>query len=419
MNNNNVILSVILSLIIQVTYAQFTVSAELRPRGEYRHGYSTIFGENEDPAFFVSQRTRLNAQYKTEKLETFVSFQNVRVWGDVPQISNSDENGVAIWQAWGKLNLNNNWALKLGRQELVYDDERFYGNSQWRQASRVHDALLLLFKKEKFEIDVALAFNQSSQNLSGTTLLTPNQYKTLQLIRVYKPLKNITASLSFLNIGNQFVNPEDDEDTETYFSQTIGGHFNYNKNNLSIKANTFAQLGKDRLGNNLNTYYFALEAKWKRNNIVLELGFENFSGNDDNALSNGDNNAFTPLFGNNHWYNGFMDYFFVGNHINNIGLIDIYAGALVTLSDISKLSGKVHYFSGNKKINLIDSKELGVEVDIFYTHKVHRCANLAVGYSHMFATDNLKLIKGIDSNETNNFIWTMLTIKPNLFSNER
>ena len=83
MNNNNVISRVILSLIIQTIYAQFTISAELRPRGEDRHGYSTILSEDEDPAFFVAQRTRLNAQHKTEKLEKFVSFQNVCVWGDI------------------------------------------------------------------------------------------------------------------------------------------------------------------------------------------------------------------------------------------------------------------------------------------------------------------------------------------------
>ncbi|HBC04625.1 MAG TPA: hypothetical protein DC015_10640, partial [Aequorivita sp.] len=76
-------------------FSQFTIDAELRPRFEYRHGYKTLFPDNADPATFVSQRTRLNFGYKTEKLHFYLSPQDVRVWGDVPQLNVADENGFS------------------------------------------------------------------------------------------------------------------------------------------------------------------------------------------------------------------------------------------------------------------------------------------------------------------------------------
>ena len=33
-----------------------------------------------------------------------------------------------------------------------------------------------------------------------------------------------------------------------------------------------------------------------------------------------ENNSFTPFYGTNHKFNGHMDYFYVGNHIGNVGL---------------------------------------------------------------------------------------------------
>ncbi len=70
--------------------AQFKLSAELRPRTEYRHGYKTLFTEDDKAAFFTSQRNRLNANYSFEKLKFALSLQDVRVWGDVTQMNNTD-----------------------------------------------------------------------------------------------------------------------------------------------------------------------------------------------------------------------------------------------------------------------------------------------------------------------------------------
>ena len=47
--------------------AQFTLSAEVRPRSEYRNGFKTPTSDDKDAAFFTEQRSRLYLDYAEEK----------------------------------------------------------------------------------------------------------------------------------------------------------------------------------------------------------------------------------------------------------------------------------------------------------------------------------------------------------------
>lgn len=48
-----------------VNAQQFDASLQLRPRYEYRHGYKNFLQTNEKPASLISQRTKLNFDFKT------------------------------------------------------------------------------------------------------------------------------------------------------------------------------------------------------------------------------------------------------------------------------------------------------------------------------------------------------------------
>jgi hypothetical protein len=54
----------------------------------------------------------------------------------------------------------------------------------------------------------------------------------------------------------------------------------------------------------------------------LAAGYEYLSGNSYNKTDKV--YAFEPFYGTNHKFNGFMDYFYVGNHINSVGLHDAW-----------------------------------------------------------------------------------------------
>ena len=48
-------------------FAQMSLTGELRPRFEYRHGYQSPADTLQKSAQFMQQRTRLNFGYKTDK----------------------------------------------------------------------------------------------------------------------------------------------------------------------------------------------------------------------------------------------------------------------------------------------------------------------------------------------------------------
>lgn len=408
----NKILSIILSLVATLTYSQLKIDAEIRPRAEYRHGFKTLFPDNANAALFTSQRTRLNFAHSIEKLNFYISIQDVRVWGDVPQLNSSDNNGLSLHQAWAEILLDANYSLKLGRQEVIYDDSRIFGNVGWAQQARSHDLALFRYKKGSFKADLGLAFNQSKENLTETNLTTPNTYKAMQYIWLHKEWSNFSGSFLFLNNGLQSTDG-------LKYSQTIGTHLKTKQNNLQLAANLYYQFGYDVNNNDLSAYLLGLEANYKLNDkTTVGLGTELQSGNDYNtAVSK--NNAFNPLYGTNHKFNGFMDYFYVGNHANSVGLLDIYAKANFKLNPKSSLTAFLHSFSAAADINANVSKQLGTEIDLVYAYNYTKNIGFKAGYSQMFASEGMEALKGISNNNTNNWGWAMVTINPTLFTSKK
>lgn len=108
-----------------------------------------------------------------------------------------------------------------------------------------------------------------------------------------------------------------------------------------------------------------------------------------------------------------MDYFYVGNHANSIGLFDVHASVKFTLSEKSSLLVKVLNFSGEQKLPS-GEKSLGTEVDLVFA-KQFNGYGLAIGYSHMFASDGMYELKSVteaDAANIQNWAWVQLTIKP-------
>jgi len=162
---------------------QLTFSGQLRPRGELRSGYGTLQPEGNRNAAFISQRTRLTLNYKAGHLIFQTSVQDVRLWGqDASTITVNDGNRLSLHEAWAEIILSNKkdtsfktspldyFAIKIGRQEIVYDDERLLGNLDWQQQARRHDAVVLKALQSGWQMDLGAAFNQNTDavNYNGT-----------------------------------------------------------------------------------------------------------------------------------------------------------------------------------------------------------------------------------------------------------
>ncbi len=397
-----------------VVAQQFNLSAELRPRFENKHGFGTLLETNADGTSFISQRTRLNFNFQHEKIKFGVTVQNVRVWGDVSTLAAND-NAISFHQAWAEAILSDNFSLKFGRQEIVYDDSRIFGNVGWAQQARSHDAIIAKFKlTEKSKLDIGFALNADNQ--SGINNLYSNVagYKTFQYAWYHTSANKVGISLLLLNNGVEYDNAGD---FEIDYSQTIGTRLTYKEGKFAADFSTYFQAG-NKNGNSVSASYFGGNLKFKASSeFTIGIGAEYLSGKDmDDSSSK--IKSFAPLYGTNHKFNGWMDYFYVGNHGGSVGLVDI--NAFVSYKK-DKFSAKIipHFFSSAAAIYDGTTKmenKLGTEIDFTIGYKVANNIMFNAGYSKMFATESMEILKGGDSDENNSWAWIMFTFKPKLFS---
>lgn len=403
--------------------AQFVLSGELRPRAEYRHGYKSPATKDMDAAAFISQRSRLNLAYKNDKMKFGLSLQDVRVWGDVPQLNVSDDS-FSLHEAWGEYFITPEFSVKAGRMELIYDDSRMLGNVDWAQQGRSHDIGLLKYEKNAWKVHAGMAYNQDQEKFDGRVYTVIGNYKTMQLLWINRNKDNLDLSALFLNNGKQDIEFGEETSYPTRYSQTIGATGTYKLNPVVFNASIYKQMGKEIGDKDMDALMFAINAKWSiTENFSFTPGFEYLSGTNQRDAINptyNEINSFNPFYGTNHKFNGHMDYYYVGNHINNVGLQDIFLKANYSKNKLSA-GADLHLFSAAADIlnpndlpNTMDNN-LGQEFDLYIGYKLATGVTLNVGYSQYFTTESTIALKGGDKDETSNWAWASITFKPELF----
>ncbi len=392
---------------------QFGMSAEIRPRYENKHGFKNLLETDANGSNFISQRTRINFKYKNEKIKLYISMQNVRVWGDVNTMTKTD-NANAIQQAWTELTLNPKLFLKLGRQEIIYDDHRIFGNVEWAQQARSHDAFIIKYLPNKNNrLDIGLALNSDSESEIDNLYSNTAGYKTFQYAWYHGNFNQLGISFLLLNTGVEYLDTSNKQTID--YMQTIGPRITYKKNKFNTDAALYFQSGK-LIDNRVNAINYSTNLGYELNTeFKIGVGYEYLSGKDMNDTSN-DIRTFAPLFGTNHKFNGLMDYFYVG-FSNVTGLQDFNATLAYSKNKFSaKLVPHVFYaaaniYNGSDKMDA----NLGTEVDLTLSYKIAKDIKINAGYSKMFATETMEIIKGGDKDENNSWAWIMFTFKPSLF----
>ncbi len=382
--------------------AQFSLSGEFRPRTEFSHGYQSLAEPEQELSAVTSQRTRLNAAYQTEWLKTRLVLQDVRIWGSQPQLVGNENNAASIHEAWAEILLTHHLSLKVGRQELIYDDHRIFGNVGWAQQARSHDLALLKLEHE-FNLHLGVAHHED--NDPKTNIYTgPDAYKDLQFLWFNKKWDKTTLSLLFLNNGAATFKTTDRQITR--YTQTIGGRISQQAAPVTLAGNLYFQTGKNSTGKNVSALNLMVEASLKNG---LSAAWEHLSGN---SYDKNDNvYAFNPYFGTNHKFNGYMDYFYVGNHINSVGLNDLRLSYNYQ-KEKTAWEGSIHYFSSAGKISAEAKKYLGTEIDLGITYALRPMASLSAGWSLMLAGESMELLKGGDHSVPQYWGYLMLTVVP-------
>jgi hypothetical protein len=421
-------LTIALILVASVASAQLTLDGEIKPRTEFRNGYSDPITTNQNYALYTDQRTRLNFGYSNKDITTLISLQDIRVWGNTSQLNRTD-GLLSVHQAWAQIPLDSAFSLKIGRQELVYDDHRIFGSVDWATQARSHDAALLKYQKKSWKVDVGVAYNQSVPGKFENLYTTTKNYKTMQYVWLNKQHKDWSITLLGLNTGNQSVLKDTSDvvtDYKTNNMQTVGTRIVKKHKSLTASLNAYAQFGNDAkwVPSEVNAHLIGIDLVYKtKKKAKFSLGYELISGTSENDINNTQQNSFNPLFGTNHKFNGFMDYFYVGNYGGNVGLQDAYAKYNTTIKKVG-VGIDVHLFmaaadvrdqaefASTGKIVAMDPY-LGSEIDTYIKYNINKISTLKAGYSHFLTSETLHAVKGGSIDEVNNWGWLMIIVKPN------
>lgn len=395
----------------QFANAQFSLEGEFRPRSEYFGNGGNFTGgsfpaqtatNGEEGFVRTTVRAAIKANYTTESYKLHINFQEVFAFGDREQIALPGNGNFRVQEAWADINLGEFSTLKVGRQPLSYDDQRILGGLAWAQQARTHDAVVYKYKKDGYNLDIGAALNTTVDEIYNTANLF--SYRDMGFVRANK--KFDALNVSFLGLVNTFQNgvvvSSSGSDKATLV--TAGLHGDYTAGPVKLSTNLFLQEGDRIVGpsyqNISGAYLASLDAKIKTSDkITILAGIEAISGATDDSF------GFFPLYGTNHKFNGLIDRFYVGNHANANGLVDINIGGKFKLPNGYALTAKFHNFSEESR----DGDALGNELDLVVA-KGFKGFKLVGGYSHFFepsAVADLPTTK-----DTQNWAWLMLIIKP-------
>lgn len=398
--------------------AQFTINADISPRAELRHGYRVLPKQEENAAAHVNQRTRLMLGFTKDNLRTHISFQDVRVWGQEPQRQHNPS--LAIHEAWAELMFTDSFSLKVGRQHLRYENQRFFAINDWIPFGQKHDVALLKHISSAGELHFGSAFNQpwAAYPANFETNYGINNYKYMNYLWFKTKIAENT-NLSLLGVADGYeyaLNPN-----VLYVRGTWSAFFTSKIGSFDVMANPAFQHGKTNTGADIAAWYLRAEAGASMiGNSKNTLGIEIFSGN--KPTDGSKYRAFDALYGAGHAHNGFMDYFTqIPAHTRQAGLINPFLKNNFKLNDRTTMDADLHlFFIQNDFIvyNEAISKYLGTEVDLTLNYRFNDFTRIIGGFSWMFASQSMETInRGADSGSKTQpayFAYIMLRIRPKL-----
>ena len=392
-----------------VDQGNLTIDAQIRARGEFDNGVKNPRGEGTDAAAFINQRARLSMTYDRQGLIVKITGQETGVWGQ-DDIKNQKDAHFGLHEAWAKLD-KDGWFLQIGRQTLVYDDERLLGGLDWHVAGNHHDAIKGGYEDAHNKVHLIITKNSDAEN-DRINYFTGNMpYKSMQTLWYHYSGNNspFQASLLFINLGRE---AGDNTEGATKYMQTFGTYLTYKAGAFNANVSLYAQTGKTTDDQSVGAWMGSLNLGYAvAPTVTLNAGIDMLSGTKE---SDSKYKSFNPLYGTHHKFYGAMDYFYASTFMTR-GLQDINLGINWKATKKTNWTLTWHNFATAVEVPN-HNKGLGNEFDLQFNYKVAKDITLMGGASMMFGTETMDAIKGGDHSKGQSWGWVALNITPRLFT---
>jgi len=407
-----------IQLFTNETQGQFFIDAQLRNRFEFRDGYQNLLPEKANPAFYISQRSRLNLSFENKNLKVKFSPQDVRIWGDEQLASSTgvfgDQASLDLFEGYAEIKAASEFWISIGRQQLVYDNQRLLAARNWNQLGIAYDAVVAKCKLYDWKLHVGASWNTLFE-ANSENLYDPSRIKSMNFLWLNRKLnKNLELSLIHLATGIT----KTDTTSTLYFRQTTGVYSDFKKDAFHLQADFYYQYGKNKAGMKVGAFLAAADVGYKLGKLTPGIGFEYLSGNSQTGTAQTTDHLFDLLYGARHRFLGFMDYFRnIPSHTRQGGIADYYAYLELKITKKISIQDIGHYFSlSQTNPNTPKNKDLGFENDLVLKYKFSEWGVMEGGYLFLLPTKSLKTMQNISNEKFAQFAYLQLTLTPVLFN---
>lgn len=284
--------------------------------------------------------------------------------GDPDRTTIADPEGTELNQAFARYQTaavgegGPSLDIRIGRQRIKHDDERFIGNIGWRQFEQTFDAAQFETDLGVSGLSVQYAYVWHVQRIFGPD--GPNYESDSHFIRAsyaFSPAIRVTPFAYFLDFDTDA--PADSVDT---FGARVTGELARNaddpKDTYFEYEFTYARqsdAGKNPVDYDAN--FLAAQVRVHRKGLGALHGGYQMLGSDDGTA------AFRFPLGTNHKFQGYADQFLV---TPAFGLHDFYVGVTGDLPESFKFELTGHQFWSDE-----DSDDLGFELDAVLSKKLN------------------------------------------------
>ena len=397
--------------------AEITFGGRLRPRYEYWN-----VGPDSQ---FVNMLTRLQATAKIDdNTSAFIQLQAINRFGSqqfqgmsgggllispasFPADPSDHTADVGIHQAYFTLNklFGAPVDLQFGRQEVVLDGHRLFGNTVWTQGMQSHDAIRLTHSHDNMTLMYVFskaaenAFRGDAGDFVGGSINDNDDidvhvgwanFKGLlgenSSTSVYAVLSDTDCTLVNACVGSA--------DFYTFGARQAGGI-----GNLSYRGEFYYQTGKSGLAapaggsGDVDAFMLGARVGYKAANVSMKpsvtLFYDHLSGTSSSDVAAGDTGAFNVLFDTGHKFYGLMDFYLTPAQFAR-GLHDVAVKFSVQPLANTTVKMDLHHFAETSNNGTTPAgvspgaRTLGQEIDVTLVHKYSANTKMSVGYSHFF-----------------------------------
>ncbi len=362
------------------------VGGQIRPRWEFRD--SLQVGHDD----FTSMRVRAHVDAALDEyVSVFIQLQDVRLFGEETntlgdfRADNFDLHQGYVGARYAFQGRDLELSARVGRQEMIFGEQRLIGAVNWAQQGRAFDGVRLTAEVPSARVDLfGMQIADASAVTQGSDAFFVGGYGALPdvgpgALDVYLLFNTVDAAL------------ETDQ-------ATLGARWAGTTGPYSYRAEASLQLG-DRAGRNVTAFMLGARAgrSFAGDAARVVLWYDYLSG--DETPTTGTVRVFDTLFATNHPLYGFADFFTnIPRDTRGRGLQDLAVKAGYNLLDNVTLGLDIHTFHLARS-GPIDG-HLGEEIDLTATYGLGDYVRLVGGFSWLVAGDGFAAIGRLTEDAT-------------------